>query len=306
MGMRQYIRPVIVNQKEDSLVTKKIIKHPILAILILFALFAVAWAAANLSGQANRIAADSASISADMEMANLDAIKPSPQANCDWGLERNLHQQLANNTNNYSTLVKRAQQETDNAGAVSSGTANQLVNSAAEFKRVSEQYAQMWEKCNAITRAKLAREVAESRVASAKVVAYGADSDNASALNDAQERMNQARSAYIDEAIANNELSAADKSNLQSTLIPKVEGIVKNTTALVQATTSLLDDIRSQASPSAAIGGLGGCLSRGGGQTAASNDASSLLSPVTSLLSLAKGLAGNAGSLLEDLTRLAK
>jgi len=67
-----------------------------------------------------------------------------------------------------------------------------------------------------------------------------------------------------------------------------------------------LNQVRSQATPAGLVGGLGGCAASSVSGATPTDSAMSLLSPVTSLLSLTKGLAGNASSLLSDVNMLTK
>ena len=286
--------------------TKRI--HPLLIVFILFLLCAVAWAVAELSGQANKSAADAGMASADMEMASLETIsKPEKNPpNVNWGQERRLRKELEKQDNAYKGIAAKAQRQASSPNGVDEPTAKALRASAEKFKNTSEQYAVVWEKGKCISRARLARETGESRVASAEVIIAGADSEKIDALNEQQSKLNDARQAYIQEAKENDEISDKDKAAMKANLTPKAEKLVSETGDLVMKVTSLLNDVRSQISPAGLVGGLGGCAASATSGTAGdpSDSVAQLLSPVTSLLSLTKGLAGNATSLLSDLNML--
>lgn len=282
--------------------------HPLLVILILFLLCAVAWAVAELSGQANKSAADAGMASADMEMASLETITTPAQTppNVNWNEERRLRKELERQDNAYKGVATKAQRQASTPDGVDGATAKALRASAGKFKDTSEKYAVVWEKGNCISRARLARETGASRVASAEVIIAGADSDKIDALNEQQGKLNEARQAYIEEAKANNEITEKDKAAMKANLMPKAQKLVSDTGDLVTQVVGLLDQVRAQVSPAGLIGGLGGCAASAvsGAEAAPADSAAKLLSPVTSLLSLTKGLAGNASSLLSDIASL--
>jgi hypothetical protein len=88
--------------------------------------------------------------------------------------------------------------------------------------------------------------------------------------------------------------------------MPKAQKLVSDMGNLVTQVTDLLRQVQQQAgSPSALAGGIGGCATSGGSKSA-DDSVSQLLSPVTSLLNLVKGLAGNAQSLVSDITSAAQ
>lgn len=279
----------------------------ILWVLLIFtALCAVGWAVVELSGQANKSAADAGMISADLEMASLDTItKPAADTpDVDWQLEKRLRNELNTLDKSYKKIAAKAQSEIAGAGAVTAGTSKNLLAAAAKFQNTSEKYAVMWEKGKCYTRAKLARETGASRVASAELIASGADSDKADALQAQQKKMNEARKEYIKQAMKDDEISEQDKANMQANLLPRAQKLVSESSDFVMQVGGLLSDVRSQATPSGIIGGLGGCASGAVTSTEPLDPATQLLGPVTSLLSLAKGLSSNAGSLLDDVMTL--
>lgn len=282
--------------------------HPLLVILILFLLCAVAWAVAELSGQANKQAADAGMASADLEMASLETIAKPAQTppNVNWEEERRLRRELERQDTAYKSIAAQARQQSSSPDGVNARTASSLRDAAAKFKSTSDRYADVWDKGDCRTRARLAREAGASRVASAEVIIAGADSGKIDALNKQQSSLNKARQEYLKEAKANNELSDADKAAIKANVMPRAKKLVSDTGTLVSEVTKLLDQVRAQASPAGIVGGIGGCAasSAGSGGGAAADPATSLLKPVTSLLSLSKGLAGNAASLVDDLTGL--
>ena len=270
--------------------------RPLWIVLFLLALAAIVWATNNESGQANALAANAGESSKNAEMASLDTIKPSKKApNVDWKKEQQIRKDLEAQDKAYTPLVEKAKGEAA-AGAVSEPTRGQLLVAAKKFKDTSYTYAEVWEKGKCISRAKLAREVGDTRVASADLIAYGANSEKADALKARQASMNEARNLYAKEAKANDELSPADKAAIKSSVMPRAQKLMGETSNLVTQVTSLLSQIKSQASPGGLVRGLAG----GGGGPAA------LLSHVQSLLSLAQGLASNAKSLMADATLLSE
>ena len=282
--------------------------RPLWIILALLALTAVGWAISELSGQANKSAADAGASSADMEMASLETIKPSQKSPpCDWALEKRLRLQLEKQDKAYKPLVEKARAETSAKGEVSAATGKQLMASAQAFKKTSDQYAGMWASCKCATRANLARETGATRLASAELIVSGADSDKADALKAQQNKMNEARHEYAAEAKANDELSDKDKAAIKASVTPRAQKLMTDTGNLVVQITNLLIQIKAQASPAGLISGVGGCASKaatGGATASASDSAMELLSPVTSLLSLAQGLASNAKGLMDDTSML--
>jgi uncharacterized phage infection (PIP) family protein YhgE len=278
--------------------------HPLFGLFLLLLLCAVAWAVAELSGLANKSAADSGMASADLEMSSLETIQ-KPAKNpppVDWKKEQQLRKELARLDTEYKSVAAKAQRQASQG--IDDSTRTALLAAAGEFKTTSDQYADVWEKGKCVTRARLAREAGASRMASAELIVAGADSKKIEALSAQQNKLNEARKAYIEEAKANQELSAQDKAALKSNLMPRAQKLVSDTGNLVAQVTDLLNQIRQQATPSALVGGISGCVTTGG--KSAGDSVSQLLSPVTSLLSLVKGLAGNAQSLVSDITSLAE
>jgi DNA repair ATPase RecN len=277
---------------------------PLVWVSILLAFCALAWAVAELSGMANKSAADSGLASADLEMSSLETIQ-KPTKNpppVDWKQEQQLRKELAKLDAEYKSVAVTAQSQASQGIDDSIRTA--LLAAAEKFKATSDRYADVWEKGKCITRARLARETGASRMASAELIIAGADSNKIEALNTQQDKLNEARKAYIEEAKVNQELSAEDKTALKSNLMPRAQKLVSDTAGLVTQVADLLNQIQQQASPSALVGGVSSCATTGG--KSADDSVSRLLSPVTGLLSLVRGLAGNAQSLVSDITSLAE
>jgi hypothetical protein len=290
------------------------------ALIILLLSCAIGWAVAeSLSGQSNAQAANTGVAAAKMDMVSLETIKSpqtkpgKPAPNVDWAQEKSLRQKLRGLDRTYNQAAAAAQNEIRAKGEVSASAAGELLNAARRFQTVSNQYAAVWEKGNCRTRANLAREAGANRLAGAELIVAGADGDKVSALKRQQDRLNSARQAYVKEAAANGEISAADKASIKSELLPLVNTLISDSARLVSEVTGLLNNIRSQAqsltsgSPDAVIGGMKGCASAGGGSSAgAASGPSRLLGPVTNLLSLAQSLASNSQTLLSDLNLLIK
>lgn len=280
--------------------------RPLWVILMLLALCAITWAVSELSGQANKSAANAGASSADFEMASFETIKPAKDAPpCDWALEKKTRQEIEKIDADYKKLVTKAQGETNKSGEVSKATGKSLRDSAAKFKDACERYAKMWDACNCKSRAKLARETGASRVASAELIASGADSDKSKALQKQQDKLNQARQDYIKEAVANKELSDADKAQIKSNLLPQSVTLAKDVTGLVKEVTKLLDNVQSQAKKATSGSGLGS-LTSSIGSAASADSPAALISPVTNLLNLSNSMLKNVNSLTNDLMLLSK
>lgn len=280
----------------------KKLKRSLLWALLLLALAGLVWAAAELSGQANKSAADAGSNAADMEMASLEMIKPSKTApNCNWALEKKLRKELERIDKDYRKILARAQSDiAGNSGKVSPETRAKGMKSAELFKATSEKYAAMWDKCKCTSRAKLARETGESRMKSAAMAFNDVDSDNVDAYNEQQDSMAAARRAYVEDA--KTDLSDKDRAALKSNLLPKAEKIADNLAALGQGVTGLLGQIQSQATDPVAIGGCARQVVSDTGPEAGS--ATALLSPVKSLMSLIQSMTGNVQGMISDIMTL--
>ncbi|MEW6266037.1 MAG: hypothetical protein AB1641_23435 [Thermodesulfobacteriota bacterium] len=271
---------------------------------------AIVWAAAELSGQANSMAQDAGSSSADMEMTTLNTVKKpaktkdSPQPPpCDWAKERQIKSQLDANDAKYKALRDRAKSEMKSAGKVAPGTKDAVMASAREFKGLCDQYAAMWDACKCYTRGKTARKSGESRMSSAEVLVSEIDEGKLSKMQAAQDAMKTARREYASEAAAGGEISDADKADLKSTVVPQIQTLTGQVQTLVTGVTQLLGDIQKGATGGglSSITSMAKTAASGGG---ASDIASKLLKPVTTLLSVAKGMLANVQALMSDAQTL--
>lgn len=277
------------------------LKRLLLGVLLCGLTVGLVWAAAELMGQANKSAADAGSNAADMEMVSLDMIKPSASSpSCDWQLEKKLKGQLDQNTVVYKKVLGQAQGEIAGSGAVSEATRNKGMKLAEDFMKISGQYADMWEKCNGITRAKLAREAGASRFASADMAFNNVDSEKIDAYNKQQSALRDARSAYVAEA--KQDMKPEDRAALTSSLLPKAQTLLSSVMQLTDNVRMLLKQIQDQASSPIA---MAGCAKQAvSAATSGDNPATVLLMPVKSLFSLTGSMLGNVKSLISDIQSL--
>jgi hypothetical protein len=286
-------------------------KKLLLVVGLLLLAAALVWAAAELSGQANSLAQDSGSSSADMEMVTLDTIKKpqktksSPQPPpCDWAKERSIKKQIDANNAKYKSLRARAKSELNGTGKVSPGTKSAVMSSANQFKSLCDQYAAMWDACKCTTRAKTARKSGNSRVKSAAVLVGG--DINPGLLKDmesAQNEMKAARREYVRKATGDGEISAEDQKALNSTVVPQAKQVVTQVSALLKGVTNLLGDVKKSAS--GATKGLLDKVKTGKTSGAAGGAATDLLKPVTTLSTVVKSMLSNAQALVADALGLA-
>jgi hypothetical protein len=274
---------------------------------------AIAWAAAELSGQANAAAADAGDQSLEAETISMDLIKePKPENDevakstkpkqeppaCDWQLEKNLRNRIKGNNEEYKKVVVQARQETVTSGKVSLKTGDILLFWATSYKDLQQDYASMWDDCNCSTRANLARELAETRLRSAEVTMSEIDKEKLDALKKQQEKMRLARREYVEKAQKNGEISARDKASIQADLIPRTKTLVTKAGELVQKVSGLLQQVQDTAKTGTSGGLMGGfkaitSLSKGG-----------LLQQVQALLSLSQNMLTNAQDLSADAQTL--
>jgi hypothetical protein len=282
----------------------------IIALLLLLATAGLV--ADGLEAQANKSAANVGELSADLSMTSMDTIK-APQATAskpappvDWAQEKAVKAQLTNQEKSIKSLIAQAKNQQAANGAVAAGLASQLRAAGDTYLKTSQRYSEIWAKGNCVTRARLAEEAGKAEVAAIEVVIGGADGDKISALKSVQSELDKARSAYLKEASAGGELSAADKAELKRNIVPRAQALVRQAAGLVTEVTGLLDQLKSQVgsltSPDAIAGGLSSCAGGGGGGP--ENIATKLLSPITNLLSLVQGLGSSAQSLLSDISSL--
>jgi len=272
----------------------------ILGLVLLVA--AIAWAATELSGQANAVAADAGDQSLEMETISMDMIKePKPQKQpppCDWKLEKNLRKKIEVNNGEYKKVVAQAKNEAQSSGKVSLETGDILLYWATTYKDLQLDYASMWDDCNCSTRANLSRELAETRLRGAEVTMSEIDKEQLDALKKQQEKMRLARREYVEKAQKNGEISARDKKSIQADLIPRTNMLVSQVGELVQKVTGLLQQVQDTAKNATSGGFMGGfktmtSLSKGG-----------LLQQVQALLSLVQNMLTNAQDLSTDAQTL--
>lgn len=260
------------------------------------------WAGAELLGQANKSAADAGSNAADLEMASLDMIKPSTNApNVNWSQEKSLRQQMEANTAQYNKLVNSL-----NGQKASESTYAQGMKLAHAFRDLSEKYAAVWDAAgNCQTRARLAREVGLSRVASAEMAFNGTDADKIDASTKQLKKLQDARSEYV--ADAKQDLDPADRKSLQDNLLPKAQNLLTSVTTLSTQVTSLLKDVTSQASSLASgdLSAIGGCARQAASGSSSDNPATALLSPVKALSSMVASMLSSVKGLISDIMSLA-
>lgn len=271
---------------------------------------AIAWAAAELSGQANAAAADAGDQSTEMEEITDSMIKPpkkeiakgskpkkEPPA-CDWQAEKKLRQNIDINNAEYKKVVATAKNEAKANGKVDYQTGNILLYWATGYKDLQQDYASMWDECNCSTRANLARELAQTRLRNAEVTMSEIDKGKLDALKAQQIKLKQARSEYVAEAKRNDEISPNDKRDMQAKLIPRTQSLVGNIGDLVQTVTALLQQAKDSATK-AQSGGL-----MGGLKTMTSLSSGGILQQVQALLSLVQNMLTNAQDLSSDVQTL--
>jgi len=270
-----------------------------LAISLMFGLL---WAALDLNGQSNKTAADAGSNAADMDMASLDSIKPKATSKINWKQEKALRSKIDQADSQYRKILETANAEISSAQKVSDATRDSGMTSAKSFQDASEEYAAFWDKNDGKSRAKLAREAGLSRVKSAEMALNNISKDKIEAYNTQQDSLRKAQTEYMNEA--KTDLSSADKASLKANLAPKIQKIAGNLATLMQGVTGLISQVKEQVSAGGISGAVGGCAKTVTSGGSASDGVSALISPLTSLLSLVKGMTGNVQGMLSDLGTL--
>ena len=266
-------------------------------LLMLFA--ALVYAATELLGQTNKSAADAGSTGADMEMATLESIKPSKSKPAKPSEQQRLLSKIRSIDREYKALVNKARSETMSTSHVSPATRSAGVACANRYQQASEEYAAYWERNGNPKQANVAHQTGLARVKNADMVFNDVDSSKISDYNDQQDKVAKARREYLAEA--KGDLSDADRAALKSTLLPRLQKMTGEVTSLVSQITSLLNQARSAAGGN--VGAIGGCAKQlvSGG---IADGPAGLIAPLTSLLSLTKGLGNNIGSMISDVTSL--
>lgn len=268
----------------------------------LLILATLVWAAVELSGQVNAAAADAGKSSLEMEDITLSMVSnPKSQGGnspaCDWQKEKELRNGIDKNNAEYKQLAEKAKSEAEAEGQTSSATASAIRKSAETYKKLQTDYATMWEACKCKTRAKVAKELAETRIKNAEVVAGGAKEESIKALEEQQTKLNDARHAYVEQAKRDGEFAPEDKKQMQAQLIPRTKTLLTDITGLAAKVQNLMTQVQETATE-ATSGGVFGAMSaasklaQGGG---------GLLSPVKALFSMVQTMMSNAQSLQADL-----
>lgn len=260
---------------------------------IVFLLGAVVWAAVELSGQANAMAQDAGSNSAELESVSVQMIKkPKSAPKCNWTLEKELKKKIEDNDAKYTQSLSKAKNETRSGGKVSEPTKKEVLSLAAEFKRLNDQYADLWNACNCRTRAKLATEAGNTRMKSADVVVSEIDQKKLDAMKVAQDNLKLARQEYASEAKTKGEISPEDKKDIRATVVPRVDKMVQVMMGMVQNVQGLVGQVQKavQDVKGAGKGNVLGALSAA--KTA--SDMPNLLTKVQTLFSVAQAMLSNA------------
>ena len=280
--------------------TKKIVW----VITFVLVLAAIAWAVAELTGQANAAAADAGDSSLEMEEITMEMIKePKPKNNpppCDWQKEKGLRKDIEANNAAYKKMIAKAKSESLSGEKTSAGTAKAIKASAADYKKLQLEYAAMWDACNCKTRSKLAHELAETRIKNADVVAGGVDEEKIAALETQQKKLNDTRHEYAEQANRDGEIAPEDKKAMKAALAPRVQNLMGNVGELMKTVTSLMTNIQ-QTATKATKGGAFGAFSA---VSSLASGGSGLLGPVKSLMSMVKSMSANTESLDADVQLL--
>jgi len=281
-------------------------KKALMVVGIFLLLAAIAWAAAELSGQANSMAQDAGSNSAELEMVTLDTLKkPSKQPPpCDWQREKQLRHQITENDARYKELISIAKSEMKSGGKVTEGTQKEVLSQAESYNDLQAQYSSMWNDCNCKTRANLAAKLGTTRVKSAAVVVSEIDQKKLDEMNAAQQEMKAARREYVKKASANDELSSEDKKAVEANAIPQVSKLMEVMAKFVQNIAGLMNEIQKSAQDSS----LGSCIT-GIYSTVKSfifsGSDSTLLQKVQTLSTVAQNMSANVQDTMADAQTLA-
>ncbi len=273
-------------------------------VLALTLLGGLVYAGLELAGQSNKAAADAGSSAADMEMASLDTIKKPAKApsSINWKEESNLRKKIDAIDTEYRELLKKGQNDIATKGETVTSTREAGLASAQKYQSACETYAVFWDKGKHYqTRAKVAREAGNSRIKSAEMSFNKVDSDKIDAYNKQQESLRVAQKEYFVDAKA--DLSTTDRESIKANMTPRLNNMATDVTNLTQQVSSLLGQVKNQLGSGMSISAVaGGCAK----STAKgpSDSVSSLLSPLTSLLSLVKGMGSNIQGMLTDVSSL--
>ena len=277
-------------------------KKALMVIGIVLLLAAIAWAAAELSGQANSMAQDAGSNSAELEMITLDTLKkPAKQPPpCDWQKEKKLRKSIAANDVKYKKMIAKTKSEVKSSAKVSEATQEEVLGQADAYKGLQDQYSSMWSACNCKTRSKLATSLGKTRVKSAAVVVSEIDQAKLDEMNAAQDEMKAARREYANKAAANDELSAADKKDIQANVIPQTNKMMTTMQKFVQQIMGLMNEVQESAQKMTS-GGASGLL---GAAKSMVSTGTGLFKKVQTLSTVAQNMSKNTQDMMTDAQTL--
>ena len=250
----------------------------------------------------SKAATTAANNGVDQEMAVIESttVKPQSNSNIAWGKIQQLEKQLKQNSTQYKQLISKASSEKEaNDGNVTDATRQAGQASAQKFSQISEELAATWEKGNCITRAKTVRATAKSRLANAEVAFNNVNSDAISKYNEESNLMSEANIESMKDVKA--DASPADLAKLKDNLVPQLNKMISDNTALVKQVGELFNQVRQMASGD--VGAMAGCA-KSVVSGAVTDGPAGLLKPLTSLLNLVKGMGSNLATTLKAVTAL--
>lgn len=281
-------------------------KKFLLISLIVILVAAIVWAT---MGQANQQAVESASLSAEMERANLKITKVSKKnPKVDRKKAEELFKKIDDNDSQYQAIVAKAKSEVKSAGKVSEGTKNQALKLANDYKALCDQLAAVFQAGNDTTRVNMIKTLGNNRIKSATVLVNDIDQQKLNEMKQAQEAVKVARQNYVRQAMANDELSDQDKKDIRMKALPQINKLIPMCNQLVQEVTSLVQELQKAAQDVTSSVSSGNPMAALKGATGAAqmvSNASNLLNRVQTLLTVVQAMAANAQSLLADAQTLA-
>ncbi len=283
---------------------KQLAKHKKLWITLVFVSLAVAvgfiWA--DISGQANVLAQDSGSGSAELEKISVALVKkPKSAPKFNQAMEEELKQKIEANEAAYASAAAKAKNEMYSDEKVSDATRTEVLTLAAEYKDLSDKMAALWDEANLGSRSKLVRQAGSTRVKSAEVLAGQIDEKNLQAMDAEQEKLKSARREYVAEATARNEISEEDKADIRKNIVPSANQLVARINGFVQNVTALLAALLE--SGEAAGGERVGCAVHAA-EIRAASETPVFVHSVKVLLAVGKSMLANARALTTDAQQL--
>jgi hypothetical protein len=270
-------------------------------ILLIVMMAGLLWAGRDILGEADGAATAASDSqfqfeeSAGQAVLDTKAVKPKAKTSKVASLKK----KIAQLDNAYRAKLSAAKSEIASSGVVSEGTRSAGLKLAQDYKITNDGLAAWYEEQGLRSRADVYRATGESRIASAEMAFNKIDGGKVDAANAKQDALRKAMSTYF--ADAKNDLTDAERAQIKTSLVPRLQQISGNLTQLVQTVISLLSQVQSSASPAA----MAGCAAK---QLASSSDpsdiAGSLLMPLKSLLSLVKGMASNVQGMMTDVNAL--